>query len=1038
MKGYLTFIVLLLAVHVAPGQVTKLTDIEFDEPPRLDFENQAGILHFIEGDFHIASFDEWNNRKSAVYNRITGEVTYSDYFIRNQFDFGDRVLYFGQRRVGNNNQIHYLRLNLDGTFSTVPALPTFPEVFHDGKGYGKNTSGLYEISVDPVSSRLISSDFGNWNQPNVQLAIHGDSLYIARGGDFLIYSIPHDTIAFAHLDYLAQHDLQIIPFSAMEGRFLYEKISEHGPTEIHELGGHGFARQIPAENELPPTLIWRNNIANAWNISRFGPNSIHSQGNMTRMVTFNQAIPDNKLHFDNGILEINRSLDNPSARMLHRFLRASTQSGDASFVVQGLNEGENFVALGIFGPEGAEPFGMVNDSVQVLTDLLPGALGSVDYFLRQSSVYSDRTQRIIAHDNKLWFTASVPGIGLAPAASDGTPEGTFTVDDLFPGTRGLSSGAYAAHDGKLYLLAQHMDLSTALYRIGDEQEPLPTVEPERVDWENVFGGFPESWHVSNYNVNAVQPKVAAGNDGSVYYLSVRGYLGQVIGDTPGVFSFDGEPHPYGFGNKHIQRLHKINAQTGELEWMNTFSATNLHQMNGQAELAVNDHGEVAIFGIHRNTYQSSDFDTTVTAVNENQLHRLSLKTFDTDGNFIRLVNLNTEDFFRDIHFFSYDSDGTYIAAVSRTSNAQGVVWIRFNASGEILQSSQTGIPLNHRLHIRRSDGKYLVSKTENRNICTDCTAEFWVFDATTLNREHYSTLTYNGRLWHPSLHITANGEWWYTGAINGSFKHAYMDDFFAAPASQNYTSNAFLLRVIPELSRVADVSVLREEIISFYPPEVFEDNIYLSYTAVDLENERSPFLSRPHFLDSGHANDILLETAQIDGVGRLENVHKENVRICDARQRTAYAQLHLPDGRWLRAFAAEEAYCGHVDWHLPLPLYQRRYGNRVQIARMTWPFEPADTPVIDALADENEKYMQVFPNPVSNGYFYILPNDGNKIPYTRFHVHDMKGRLVYESSLPDFFNYRQVFLPGQLNAGVYHVVFTGEGARESHRLMLIK
>ncbi|MFN2431063.1 MAG: T9SS type A sorting domain-containing protein, partial [Cryomorphaceae bacterium] len=128
----------------------------------------------------------------------------------------------------------------------------------------------------------------------------------------------------------------------------------------------------------------------------------------------------------------------------------------------------------------------------------------------------------------------------------------------------------------------------------------------------------------------------------------------------------------------------------------------------------------------------------------------------------------------------------------------------------------------------------------------------------------------------------------------------------------------------------------------------------------------------------------------------------------------------------------------HMEWKSPEPEYLRSYHKGAQIAAMPWPFSPADVPVLPAQPDKEDSYMLIFPNPTATGSFYIIPNSGNQIPYKRFYIRDMQGRLVYESVLNDFFNAQEVRMPQHLNAGVYHVVFAGDQARESHRLVLIK
>jgi hypothetical protein len=247
----------------------------------------------------------------------------------------------------------------------------------------------------------------------------------------------------------------------------------------------------------------------------------------------------------------------------------------------------------------------------------------------------------------------------------------------------------------------------------------------------------------------------------------------------------------------------------------------------------------------------------------------------------------------------------------------------------------------------------------------------------------------------------------------------------------------FALRWLQPFDFPADLFTYNEEIFQSYQAELHDGNLFMSYV-------RSKYAGQEIFegfdYDYFSAPDhLVFEIAQLNDNGQMEHREELEVAFDGNRSRLYPTSIRTSEGKWLRGLRAGSYSRAHFDvWKDPKPYYHDNFANRFQLISEDWPFEVLPATTRPAVANEDDSYMHIFPNP-NNGEFFVVPRgSGNEIPYERFYIYDMQGRLVFERNMNSDFNYKSIRLPDDLSEGVYHVTFKGPEAEETLRLVLAR
>ena len=1018
------FILLLLSVPSVYGQLQLVTEFEFPERPIMRDSEFDRFRYTVDGEWHIVSGLISGQRQGMAYNAVTKEEKNTNYLIENPWNFASERIYPGWDVSTPNSNWVYLKWLGDGSFIQRASLPAFPSLVSDDKAYGYTWQGrsVYEMEPFGESNRVLFSIPENIATRHLEFYRVERILFVAHRKGLLVYDLEIDSLLTPFDDYIEAHGLEYIPWTCKDGRFLFRPDAPETSFEVHEMGYAMEPRIIP-QGDNPPDFnphLWYDNFGG------YGVSRSHKEKGVSNAesVTWLGYLPDpisgpGTTH----LIMIDRSEAQPRVEEVASYEGNIRLDYPVVPVVYTLKNG-NTVTLGMYGDEGIEPYGIQNDSQVVLQDFYEGPRGSVGYAYAQDLNMTGRFQKVAEYNGRLFFPVNASYFGMELAVSDGTPEGTRLLADLEPGLKGVRAVEFYPTDDYLYFMVQKDDFSMAIYKLGNDlpEEPEIPAPDSALDWELLLAnedGTTNRWVWQNPNM---QTAVVLNNN-ILTYVSDR---------------LDPPKETYGVEFPRLS-LTQIDAQSGEVVRQKLFSGSWL-DMNESTRLLPRPGGGSTILRLGRLYYADelheeewpyeSGIDEALYMItfdaelNFTQLKRLRRYTSDmrfesiidahlTDEGFVMLV----QEHYRDYYLLHFDHEGVFINQVKIE---------RMRESGEVME-----------MHVEAESGNLQLINYQRNNNCSDCDLRIFRYDENLVQKELWKA-TFEGNLIRPRLHDLGGGERWLVGALNGSITLPGNE------YAQNVTAEGlgkwkiFAAKRIEPLNLNQAIVTYDVEPLEYYPSFMHEGNVFLQYTR--------PVLGADSFAEMIFIHEyfnvpdrLYYEVSQLDSQAEMAAFDELEMEVAIQDEDIYHTTFITPEGKWIRGVRAGKSTASHVDlWKHPRPSYHASLANRFQLFQTSWPFTPLPTKVVDAEANEDGSYMSIFPNP-SNGTFFLVPRGGaNSIPYDRFHIYDMQGRLVLERNLLLDFIYKEIQLPASLNEGVYHVVFSGAGAEESLRLVLTR
>jgi ELWxxDGT repeat protein len=1017
------FIILLSYAHSAQGQLELVAELDFPERAILRLSEFDRFRYAMDGDWHIVSSLIAGKRQGRAYNVATGELKNTNYIVENPWIFESGRIYAGWDVSSSNSGWVYLNWNDNGTFVQRPPLQGFPELINGDQAYGHKWPGrdVYEMQPFDGLNRVLFNIPEHVAINHLEYDLVDQILYIAHRTGLLVYNLGTDSLSTPFDAYIEEHELEYIPWTCQDGRFLFRPAALENSFEVHEMG-HGMAPRIIPQGNNPPDfnpLLWTDNFGDR--VSGFHKEKAVSK---TDSVTWLGYLTDAVTSpGTTRIIRIDRSLSQPEVDESAAYLGKVRVDYAASPVVYSLTN-EKAVSLGMYGEAGIEPYGIQNGAAVLLKDFYEGPRASVGYAYTHDLNMTGRFQRMAVFNDRVFFPVNASWFGMELALSDGTPDGTRLIADLEPGLKGIRAVEFYPTDTHLHFMVQKDDFSMAIYKLGNElpEEPeIPEPDPD-ADWELLLANDDNARNRWVWHNPDIQTAIVL-KDSILTYLSDRH-------DPPIV--------PYGVDILRLS-LTQIDAHTGAVIRQKLFDGLWLEE-DESAQLLARPDGGYTVLRLGRPYYADEDREEEWPysfGINE----ALSMISFDADLNFIDLKRLTgnipdkrfesiiashafeqgfiilVKEQNRDYHLLRFDHEGMFLNHVTIE---------RMNAVYEVME-----------MHFEEETGYLQLINYIRRANCSDCEVRILRYDLNLAVKELWSA-SYSGYLSHPRLHDTGEGVQWVVGALDGSISLPENND-------EKYVSSEGLGKwKIFAASRIKRFNLSQEFItfdvqpLEYYPSFMHEGNIFLHYMRPDLGAE--VFEYENYFENYFCVPDRLFyEFSQLNSRGEMAAFHELEMEVAIPDNKTFHTSFITPEGKWIRGIRAGSSNVSHVDlWKEPRPSYHVSLANRFQLFQTDWPFTPLPTEVIASVANDEGSHMAIFPNP-NSGSFFLVPRDGaNQIPYDRFYTYDMQGRLVFERKLQQDFIYKEIQMPASLAEGVYHVVFTGVDVQESLRLVLVK
>ncbi len=1024
MKFRLIFVIAMLALFAgkAAAQLTLIKELDFPEKAVLGDHPFHRFGYAVDGNWHVVSSIIGGQPQGLAYNATSGELRNTNYIVDDSWDFEGQRLYRGWSIAQPWLPWRYLRLLPNGIFTVVENVPAAPSAVSGSLAYGLNGRKVYEMEPFADTSRELFTVPDEINGSSLHLALEDGQLYIAHHTGILQYDLETDSLWALHPEYFASHDLEFIPWSGYKGRFLFKRKEPHPVLEIHE-AGHGMNPRQIATGSNPPAVnphIWFQStpFQAPYVYHTHREYNISSAGDVTWFGFIQNSYNTAHTHY---LFRIDRSEAEASLDELAFHERNLPIDFWLKPWIHALDNG-NVVAMGLYGSEGIEPYGYKDGQLVVLKDFYEGARGSVKYVLDETLNGPTRWHRSMHWKDHLVFPVFASYYGEELAMSDGTEEGTRLLADIAPGIRGCRAFQFFQSEAGHFIMAQKEDHSIALYQLGEQTPPEVNEPISNPELEILLGNLSGTNFYLDEGNYTQAPQLLL-NDGIITYLGHNA-------DTS-FFAYPGSA-----GAWLVNSILQLDIATGEVIRRKRFGPERISKYNDWFLLPGDDGG----FNLIRSgSAHYQDENETINAHSSSSIH---LTRFDENLNFKDISNIaSAQPGFQRILFAGKQNDGVVVLAQRNGPRSNPLRLIKFDHEWE--QVKTVDIPRIGELHERMEawhdeQGILHVALYEHRSNCADCPLFIHRFDQD-MNPSGTWMATFSGSLSHPRLHAMPNGERWFVAGLNGEILLPSSEAAFELTANHEESFGVFVYREIAELQRPLGTEIHEVEARKYFPSFSREGNVYLNYLRTALGSD--DFV--PIFGFENHFNVVhpfYYELAQLDGLGEISQYAELEVELSNLSRVIHFPQVFdAHSGTWLRGVKAGTWNVAYTPLHKhPRPAYHSNFGNRIQLFTDQWPFEPQAMPSIETLANEEGSHMHIFPNP-NQGEFYIVPRDGaNRVPYTRFYVQDMQGRLIEERAMASDFLYDRIAFTGSLNAGVYHVVFLGEEARESHRMVIIK
>jgi ELWxxDGT repeat protein len=1012
MKRFFKILLLLLCFKDVSAQLELIAELNFPERAILRQEEFDRFRYVKDGDHHLLSALIAGKRQSIVYNASTGEVNSTNYVVENPWVFKSGRIYPGWPVDNQMAGWTYLRFEEDGQFYPRPALPAFPYLIAGDIAFGLQQRNVYEMAPFSSQHRLLFTLPNTVSTSDLGWQLVDSTLYIPHGNGVFVYDLRTDSLSTPFDGYIEDNNLFYLPYSDLAGRFLFRVIGEEEGLTLHEVG-HGMEPRLIPQGENPP------NVGSvSFSVSNgFRPRAVANGGERTWLTYFTQAESG---FYNSHLLKIERGQNKPAMDEVSNYEGSIIlYEYNSTPSVYSLENGVP-VALGWYGPEGCEPFGFINDELNLLADFYEGDRGSVNYASGDIVNMPSWLMRHAFHNDNIYFPALSTYFGTEIAVSDGTPAGTRILADLESGIRGIRAVEFYTLEEDLYFAVQKDDLSFAIYRQGSILQPSPEIPDPYAsrDWEVMLGNTDGTGEIRHFeNHDGATPIT---QDGSVItYLSPR------LDPTS-------RQYPDTMLN---QQLIQIDMATGTVFREKRFKGG----LVAKSKLLPGEEGGVNIIRLGGPDYRDSQNDTTLENYYDAS-EKLFMVQFDAELNFQGIKKLLGTSSFRE-----YDQLNSALAVDDGFVLLTRDYWdsyfwlLHFSHDGELIKN--IAIP-RERGNIQKAnlsrepDGNFQLVIYETRYNCDDCEVRILRYSPDLKLKETWVAHV-AGRIYHPRLFDMENDERWLVGAANGTIHLPGNRGSHLVERVGQGDRGLFALRWLEPFNFPADLFTYEEEILKSYPPETHDGNLFMSYV-------RSQYIGQEIFEGFDYhyfsaPDRLVYEVSQVNDNG--QKVQREDLEVAfhGNHDRIFATSIRTSNNKWLRGLRAGSYSRVHFDmWKDPKPYYHENFANRFQLISENWPFDPLPATVRPSIADEDGSYMHIFPNP-NNGEFFIVPRgSGNVIPYNRFEIFDMRGRMIFNRSLNSDFNYVKIRLPQHLAEGVYHVIFKGPEAEEALRLVLAK
>lgn len=1010
MKRYLgiLFLLLLLCSDKAAAQLQLITEFDFPERAILKQEEFDRFRYAKDGDWHIVSALIAGQRQSLVYRVSTGAVNNTNYIIENPWVFDSGRIYPGWPVDNQQAGWTYLDFNQEnGQFYPRTDLPAFPQLIEGDLAYGVQQRNVYEMDPFALEHRILFTLPNSVSTSNLGWQLVDSTLYISHDEGVFVYELGDDILSTPFDNYIQNNDLVYVPFTGHQGKFLFTVKGEQNGFNLHELG-HGREPRLIPQGEHPPTLV----PEALSSTSGFKSRAVASGANLTWLTYFTRA--ENGF-YTSHLIKVNRSEKAPAIDEVGNYTGRNISDYGRTPTTLCLEDGSP-VALGWFGSEGSEPFGFINNELSLLNDFYEGKRGSVNYASGVILNMPSWLQRYASHNDHLYFPVNASYFGSEIAVSDGTR----LLSDLEPGIRGLRTVEFCTLEEDLYFLVQKDDLSFAIYRLGSTLPAVPDIpEPDMSrDWGIMLGNEDGSQQITfAQNHDGETPIVEDGQ--TITYLSPR--LDPTVRIYPDTML--------------NQQFIQIEMATGLPIREKKFAGGSVEN----SKILPGQDGGVNIIRLGGPGYRDNAIDTSL-GENYSEQDKLFLLQFDQNLEFQSIKKLLGTSSFReyDLLIDAFEVDDGFV--VLAREDWDRFFWLmHFSHDGDLKKNISIPSKSNnyHEANLyKEPDGGFQLAMHETRYNCDNCEIRIMHYTPELELRETW-VAHMDGRIYHPRMFDMENGERWLLGAGAGSISLPHnRGTHLVEPVGQG-NRGVFGLRWLRPFYLPADLFTYNEEIFKSYPGELHDGNLFVSYIRSVYVGQEifEPFdyyyFSSPDYL--------VYEVAQLDDNGQMSQREELEVAFHGNNSRLYATSLRTSEDKWIRGLRAG-SYCkAHFDmWEDPKPYYHDNFASRFQLISESWPFEPLPATVRPAEANEDGSYMKIFPNP-NNGEFFVVPrNSGNEIPFERFHIYDMQGRLVFERHMKSDFNYKTIRLPVDLSEGVYHVTFKGPTAEETLRLVLAR
>jgi hypothetical protein len=744
MKRLVSILNLLLLSQIAIPQISEITDLPFERVHLSDFNEQETFTFFKEGDWFIVSMNAFDASKTLIYNQVTGDIHDINYHVRDQYRIGDRYVYSGYPIDGSGWRDFVL---IEGQPLSIQSLPAKPSLQIDGRIYGTSHGDVWELNPNLVDheklaeSEIVIYDFG----------IYNDSVYMASRDRIIVFDRSDSIYSEPYIAYIEQHDLELIPNSNIEGRFLFKEKNEEFEFIIHEVGRGISPRMIPANSAGSKSYgIWNDeaSISVHWR-----GHNISSSGNVTWLeAPFSTSFFD----FDDNVYRIERGAT-PEVNRVANYSRDKNPNSPSNKLIS-FDNGNRVCAFGLFGKEGNEIYGYENDTLIALKDFYPGPLGGIE-----ESLYADinpfrRSDDLTIWDDKCWFLASQPFVGREICYSNGTVQGTGTLADLRKGIDGVNIARFIPDGDQMYLLAQLEDLTVKLLVVEPQFEPISVGGDSREIFSTVVGSYPGSYEHRPGHSSKRGSSQAVSDGESIFYLTRQSTLGSLIGDEGIPNNFPGLDV---YVSASSRRLQKIDALTGQMLFSKPIMIENPSD-DGVVKMILHNDSTLKVATITRAQYRDLDSLSIDLSEEQNYMDGIVITTFSKEGEFLSMHPISFGiSFLQNIDFIHAFPSGNMLVA---TRDSRDHIFLLINSEGTVIRNKV--VDSSNAFHIwARNDSELFISQwSENETGFNK--VSFMKFEDM-LRVTEFHSYHYQGKIVTPEIHIKDNGEVWYTAAAKG-------------------------------------------------------------------------------------------------------------------------------------------------------------------------------------------------------------------------------------------------------------------------------